>query len=61
MKIVCVDNYDREIYDDVLVCDNVNDYYGKQIVEFLNDKAGEDNNNYYRLVGNDYELFKFEP
>jgi len=61
MKVICVDNYDREIYDDVLVCDNVNNYYGKQIVKSLNDKAGEDSSNYYRLVEDDYKLFKFEP
>ena len=37
MKIIGVDNYDREMYGDVLVCENVkNDYYANKIVDVLN-------------------------
>lgn len=61
MKIVRVDNFDREIYDDVLICENVSQYYGKDIVEFFNNREGEYSDWYYRLVEDDYKLFKFEP
>ena len=30
MKIVCVDNYDRELYNDVLVCENISKVYNKR-------------------------------
>lgn len=37
MKIIGVDNYDREMYEDVLVCENVkNEYYANTIVDVLN-------------------------
>jgi hypothetical protein len=37
MKIIGVDNYDREIYGDVLVCENVkSEYYANKIVDVLN-------------------------
>jgi len=37
MKIIGVDNYDREMYEDVLVCENVkSEYYADAIVDALN-------------------------
>lgn len=37
MKIIGVDNYDREMYGDVLVCENVtSEYYANKIVDVLN-------------------------
>lgn len=37
MKIIGVDNYDRENYGDVLVCENVtSEYYANKIVDVLN-------------------------
>lgn len=61
MKIIAVDNFDRETHDDVLVCENVNEFYSKVIVEFLNDKySGEHASEYYKAVEDDYKLYKFE-
>ena len=61
MKIVRVDNYDREIYDDDLIVENVNEIYGEELVEFLNSKEPQHSDYYFRLVENDYKLYKFEP
>ena len=37
MKIIGVDNYDREMYGDVLVCENVtSEYYANKIIDMLN-------------------------
>ena len=61
MKIIRVDNYARENVSDKLVCENVNEYYGKHIVEFLNNKfSGEHSPDYYELVEDDYKLYIFE-
>jgi len=62
MKIICTDNFDRESVSDRLVCSNVSEYYGRFIVDSLNDKfSGNESFNFYRLVDNDYELYRWEP
>jgi hypothetical protein len=62
MKIINVDNFDRESVDDKLVCENVSDYYGPYIVDFLNEKfSGDNSSNFYRLVKDDHELYVWEP
>ena len=62
MKIIKVDNFDRETKDDRLICENVNKFYGEKIVNFLNDtESGDNSPNFYRLVEDDHQLFKFEP
>lgn len=61
MKIICVDNFDRDTKDDTLVCENVNEYYGKILVNFLNDKlSGEHSSDFYRLVEDNHKLYKYE-
>jgi hypothetical protein len=61
MKIICVDNYDREYYDDVLIAENVHDYYGEIIVNLLNNREHGDSDDFFKLVPDEYKLFKFEP
>lgn len=63
MKIISTDNFQRDYKSDSLVCENVSEYYGEMIVKFLNKKNEDDehNPNFYRLVENDYKLYKFEP
>lgn len=58
LKIICVDNYDRELYSDRLICENINPYYAEMIVNYLNDKAGEDSQDYYKAVDSNYKLFE---
>lgn len=62
MKIICVDNFNRESRSDNLVAENVNAYYAKFIVEILNERfSGRDCSDFYRVVENDYKLYTFEP
>ena len=62
MKIINIDNYNRENRSDYLVCDNCPEYYAPKIAEFLNEKfGGEHSDNYFRAVPEDYKLYKFEP
>lgn len=62
MKIICTDNFGRETVNDRLVCENVNEFYGSKIVEFLNERySGDYSSDFYRLVNDDYRLYVWEP
>ncbi len=62
MKIIGVDNFDRENHSDILVAESLNEYYAKTIVEFLNNKYGNEYAPYYfRVVPDNYKLYRFEP
>ena len=59
MKIIQVDNFDREVVADVLIASDVGEYIGKRIVDFLNEKiAGDHSSEFFRLVPDDYKLFE---
>jgi hypothetical protein len=58
MKIILTDNYNRELYDEVLIAENVKEKIGKKIVDFLNDDPQRSDVDYYNLVEDDYKLFE---
>jgi len=61
MKIIKVDNFNRDYMKDVLIAESVRPYYIKSIVQALNDKySGEDSDDYFRSVEDDYELRLFD-
>ena len=60
MKIIAIDNFNRENVDDMLVAENVNRYYGKLIVDLLNQKFSVNYDWFYKLVDDDYKLYEFE-
>lgn len=59
MKIICVDNFDRELYPDVLIAEGItNKVLGEFMVESLNNKySGAQSSQFYKLVPDDYVLF----
>ena len=62
MKIICTSNFDNESVDDRLIAENVNHFYAQYIVTYLNDKfSGDTSPDYFRIVTDDYKLYKFEP
>jgi len=65
MKIICVDNFNREGpgHDDKLVAIVEEPFWGEMIVVLLNTKYDRDPNNpdFFKLVEDDYKLYKFEP
>lgn len=64
MKIIGVDNFDRETKDDFLVAEGINSTeMAKVMCKALNDKYCSRNNDpiFYRVVENDYKLRTFEP
>jgi len=62
MKIIQVDNFDRESASDVLIAENVNKTVLGPIVNFLNDTySGSSSPVWYKAVTDDHKLHKFEP
>ncbi|ALS22183.1 hypothetical protein [Paenibacillus naphthalenovorans] len=58
MKIIAVDNFGRESVADKLIAENVSEYWGKYIVELMNDKQHDDSLHYFKLVSDDYRLWR---
>lgn len=55
MKIVTKDNFDRGLFVETVVAENVNEYIGKQLVDQWNEKYWNDHSDYYlALVEDDY-------
>lgn len=57
MKLIYTDNYNRELYDDRLIAENLDKINGKDIADELNGLMRDDNF-YYILVEDDYVLFE---
>lgn len=61
LKIISVDNFDRENYNDVLICENVNGHFGNVLVDFLNEKySGDTAQRFFKLVEDDFKLYEFK-
>ena len=61
MKIISTDNFDREIYSDLLIAENIRiKEYADIMCKALNDKFS--NNDYadrfYKVVEDDYKLWR---
>ena len=57
MKIIEVDNLNRDYIADILIAENVHHHYGRTIVEALNEKySGPDSEQFFKLVKDDYRL-----
>jgi hypothetical protein len=61
MKVVGVSNHGSETTDDILVCENVSEFYGKKIVEALNESADDHSRYFFKLVDDAYELYEWTP
>lgn len=58
MKVVTKDNFDRDLFEETVVAENVNSYYGKEIVRLLNERRWmESSDHYFELVEDDYKLY----
>lgn len=62
MKIIVVDNFNRESVSDVLIAEKTPDYYADFITTALNKKYSGDNSpDFFKVVEDDYKLYVFEP
>ncbi|MDY7043599.1 hypothetical protein RVS70_05210 [Virgibacillus sp. M23] len=58
MKVILVDNFNRESEADTLIAENVSEYWGNRIVKALNDKNHKNSFEYFELVDDDYKLWR---
>ena len=61
MKVVGIDNFDRDEVPDFLVCENVSEHYGKLIVDMLNADGSHTSPKFFVLRQDDYKLKEWEP
>lgn len=62
MKIIRVDNFDRETVSDALIAENVSVEYAQIITKFLNEKYSSNISPiFFRAESDDYKLYKYEP
>jgi hypothetical protein len=57
MKVIAVDNYDREIYDDRLIAENLTEEAARQMADDLNRKADPEGAWFYKAVSDETKLF----
>ena len=58
MKIVHTDNFDRELYPETIICENVPKYYAQFITDSLNKKYCVGDSDFWaKAVEDDYILF----
>lgn len=63
MKVIGVDNFDRDYVDDILICKDLTEQRATFIVHALNIVYGKSENSptYYKAVEDDYKLREFQP
>lgn len=61
MKIVIVDNFDREMYDDRLAAENLPDKEAKLMADKMNAELSEHEDIFYRAFPDNYKLRTFTP
>lgn len=59
MKIIGMDNLNRDNVNDILICENIQVSYINSIIKILNDKIDNHHGYYYKAVKDDYKLYKF--
>lgn len=60
MKIIGTSNFDDDTVSDILICENIQQGYDKIIISLLNSRS--DNQAYFfKVVDNNFKLYKFEP
>jgi len=61
MKIIGIGNFDLDYVSDILIASNVNEHYGEQIVQLLQEATSEHDIYYPQLVDDNYELYQVMP
>lgn len=60
MKIIYSDNIPTDMSDETLWLDNIEADIGQRICDKLNERLGNHQGPFYRLVSDNHKLYKFE-
>ena len=60
MKIILIDNFNRESVSDILIAENAQPHYANLIIEKLNQDLHNDSPYFYKTVKNEYKLYEFQ-
>lgn len=58
MKIIIVDNYDRDYIADTVIAEKVHSTYAQKICDFLNNESDSHSQEFFKVVTDNYELYK---
>ena len=62
MKIIKVDNFNRESVSDDLIAKELTRHYAELIVNFLNERfSGHRSSIFYKAVDDAHKLYQFKP
>ncbi len=62
MKLIMVDNFNRETRNDILIAERLSDVWAEKIAALLNEKlGGEHMPEFFRAVPDSYVLYTFTP
>lgn len=56
MKLIRMDNFDRDYIADILIAENIKQHYAILIADRLNSGLSDDSPYFYKAVQNDYKL-----
>ncbi|MGL6184838.1 MAG: hypothetical protein ACRC1T_05605 [Clostridium chrysemydis] len=57
MKIIGIDNLNRDTVSDILICENINKYYGEKLLKYLESECDKYSDCSYKLVEDGYNLY----
>lgn len=60
-KVIRCDNYDREMYSDVLIAENLSEAEAQKVADAMNNDPNRADAHFYKVRGDDYKLFEYEP
>lgn len=61
MKIIYSDNIPTDISSETLWMENVSSDWGQRVCDKLNERLGDYQGPFYRVVNDDHKLYKWEP
>lgn len=61
MKVICVDNFDRETISDRLIQEGLTQTEARTLADELNAKGGVNAPDFYRVVPDDHVLYVYDP
>lgn len=60
-KVIAKSNFDNEMINDVLICENIEETWADEVVKAMNHYYSDNHEYFFKKVPLDYKLYEFEP